>query len=145
MTQEVDKVGSLFRDTKDIEITQRAQKARTLRLAGYTYRQIADQLGVGTSTVKKDLERIKVDYPEQSIRELTAQQHERLEAMFTTHFLKACSGDTRALNGALKILDQQAKLWGLYEQEQDNGQAHAAEALASLIESVKDAATKDNT
>lgn len=145
MTQEVNQLGTLYRDTKQLDIMERAQKARTMRLAGLTYRQIGQKLDVSPDTVRKDLDRVKVDYPEQSIRELTALHHDRLEAMFTTHFLKACKGDPRALNGALKILDQQAKLWGLYEQEQDNGQAHAAEALASLIESVKDAATKDNT
>lgn len=133
----------LTRDKQQLKAVERAEKVRSLRLAGFTYQQIADKLGCSMSTVRGDLEKLKTEYPKQTTRELTAEQNAKLVEMMKPQFLKACGGDHRAANTMLKLLDHQAKLWGLYNAEQDNGMQAAGEMLGALIESINMKATPE--
>ena len=133
------------RDKQQLNKMVRAEKVRSLRLAGFSYQAIADKLDVSISTVRSDLEKLKTEYPQQTTRELTAEQNAKLVEMMKPQFLKACSGDHRAANTMLKLLDHQAKLWGLYNAEQDNGMQAAGEMLGALIESINLKATPEAT
>lgn len=128
----------LHRDKQQDHIMRRAEKVRSLRLAGFTYRQIADRMDIGVGTVKADLDRINVEFPQQTTRELVAEQNDKLVAMMAPQFLKAAAGDHRATTTMLKLMDHQAKLFGLYDADQDNGQGAAVDVLNAFIQAVKD-------
>lgn len=126
-------MASLFRDKQDITIMKRAEKVRSLRLAGFTYRQIADQLDISIDTVRRDMDRITVEFPQQTVRELAAEQNDKLVEMMKPQFLKAAKGDHKAVNAMLKLLDHQAKLFGLYNVEMEGESSQAVEMLVKFF------------
>lgn len=132
---------SQYRDSKQDEINKRAEKVRSLRLAGFTYRQISEKVHVGIDTVKRDWERMQVEFPALATRDLVAEQNGKLVEMMKPHYLRAISGDVKATNTMLKLMDHQAKLFGLYEPELDTGQATAVAALTDLVNAINGAAT----
>lgn len=132
---------SQYRDTKQDQINKRAEKVRNLRFAGLSYRQIGEKLHISIATVKKDWERMQVEFPALTTRELVAEQNGKLVEMMKPHYLRAISGDAKATATMLKLMDHQAKLFGLYEPELDTGQATAVEALTDLVNAINGAAT----
>lgn len=134
-------MGFAHQDTQQVQIMKRAEKTYSLRLAGFTYRQIGDKLNIGIDTVRKDIERMKVEYPETTARELVAEQRAKLVEMMKPQYLKAAGGDRKAAELMLKMMDHEAKLFRLYEQDQDNGQQAASEGLARFMVNVVNAAT----
>lgn len=132
---------SQFRDSKQDAINRRAEKVRSLRLAGFTYRQISEKVEVGIDTVKRDWERMQVEFPALATRDLVAEQNDKLVEMMKPHYLRAISGDAKATATMLKLMDHQAKLFGLYEPELDTGQATAVAALTDLVTAINGAAT----
>lgn len=133
-------MGTLNKDLRDDKIYQRAMKVRTLRLAGYTYQQIATNQKISLDTVKRDLNRIKVEFPELTARQIVAEQDQQLVEMFKPFFIKAVSGNDKAANTALKIMEHRAKLFNLFDLPQDAGQKAAEEKLNELIQSIGQAA-----
>ncbi len=129
-----------------IEIHERALKVRSMRIAGLTYQQIASKLKISIDTVRADLKRIKVEFPEQTAKELTADQNAKIELMLTPMVLKGAAGDTKAVQAAIRLMDHQAKLFGVYDVKPDSGQGAAMELLGSFmeatIEAVQEAAKK---
>lgn len=134
-------MGFAHQDTQQVQIMKRAEKTYSLRLAGFTYRQIGDKLNIGIDTVRKDIDRMKVEYPETTARELVAEQRAKLVEMMKPQYLKAAGGDRKAAELMLKMMDHEAKLFRLYEQDQDNGQQAASEGLARFMVNVVNAAT----
>lgn len=134
-------MGFAHQDTQQVQIMKRAEKTYSLRLAGFTYRQIGDKLNIGVDTVRKDIDRMKVEYPETTARELVAEQRAKLVEMMKPQYLKAAGGDRKAAELMLKMMDHEAKLFRLYEQDQDNGQQAASEGLARFMVNVVNAAT----
>lgn len=139
----------LHRDKQQDLIMRRAEKVRSLRLAGFTYRQIADRMDIGVGTVKADLDRINVEFPQQTTRELVAEQNDKLVAMMAPQFLKAAAGDHRATTTMLKLMDHQAKLWGLYNLDNNDGVNDAKHAMQTIVNALLTAphaeARKDDT
>lgn len=136
-------MGSLFRDKTDINIMERATKVRSLRLAGYTYRQIAEQQKISIDTVRRDLERIKVDYPQATARELAAEQNDKLVEMMKPQFLKAAGGNDKAANTMIKLLDHQAKLFGLYNMELEGESSAAVDMLVKFFGKIRENESAD--
>lgn len=134
-------MGFAHQDTQQVQIMKRAEKTYSLRLAGFTYRQIGDKLNIGIDTVRKDIDRMRVEYPETTARELVAEQRAKLVEMMKPQYLKAAGGDRKAAELMLKMMDHEAKLFRLYEQDQDNGQQAASEGLARFMVNVVNAAT----
>lgn len=134
-------MGFAHQDTQQVQIMKRAEKTYSLRLAGFTYRQIGDKLDIGVDTVRKDIERMRVEFPETTARELVAEQRAKLVEMMKPQYLKAAGGDRKAAELMLKMMDHEAKLFRLYEQDQDNGQQAASEGLARFMVNVVNAAT----
>ncbi|WP_312979530.1 hypothetical protein [Corynebacterium sp.] len=134
-------MGFQHQDTQQVQIMKRAEKTYSLRLAGFTYRQIGDKLNIGIDTVRKDIERMRVEYPETTARELVAEQRAKLVEMMKPQYLKAAGGDRKAAELMLKMMDHEARLFRLYEQDQDNGQQAASEGLARFMVNVVNAAT----
>ena len=142
-------MASLHRDTQQAHIMKRAEKVRSLRLAGLTYRQIGEKLNIGVGTVKEDLKRLAVEFPQQTTRELVAEQNDKLVEMMKPQFLKAAGGDQRAANTMLKLMEHQAKLWGLYDLDNNDGVNDAKHAMQTIVNALLSAepaeARKDQT
>lgn len=136
-------MGFAHQDTQQVQIMKRAEKTYSLRLAGFTYRQIGDKLNIGIDTVRKDIERLKVEYPETTARELVAEQRAKLVEMMKPQYLKAAAGDRKAAELMLKMMDHEAKLFRLYEQDQDNGQQAAVDAFKALGDAIRSTVPKD--
>lgn len=136
-------MGFAHQDTQQVQIMKRAEKTYSLRLAGFTYRQIGDKLNIGIDTVRKDIERLKVEYPETTARELVAEQRAKLVEMMKPQYLKAAGGDRKAAELMLKMMDHEAKLFRLYEQDQDNGQQAAVDAFKALGDAIRSTVPKD--
>lgn len=142
-------MASLHRDTQQAHIMKRAEKVRSLRLAGLTYRQIGEKLNIGVGTVKEDLKRLAVEFPQQTTRELVAEQNDKLVEMMKPQFLKAAGGDQRAAATMLKLMEHQAKLWGLYDLDNNDGVNDAKHAMQTIVNALLSAepaeARKDQT
>lgn len=136
-------MGFAHQDTQQVQIMKRAEKTYSLRLAGFTYRQIGDKLNIGIDTVRKDIERMKVEFPETTARELVAEQRAKLVEMMKPQYLKAAGGDRKAAELMLKMMDHEAKLFRLYEQDQDNGQQAAVDAFKALGDAIRSTVPKD--
>ena len=129
------------RDVEETIMRQRSAKVWQYRLMGFTQREIADKLGISIDTVRRDIERVKVEYPEQTVKQLTLEQNEKLREMMKPQYIKAIKGDIKAAEVMLKMFDHQAKLFGLYDAQVDNGQSDAIELIdkfmTATIEAVK--------
>lgn len=136
-------MGFAHQDTQQVQIMKRAEKTYSLRLAGFTYRQIGDKLNIGIDTVRKDIDRMKVEYPETTARDLVAEQRAKLVEMMKPQYLKAAGGDRKAAELMLKMMDHEAKLFRLYEQDQDNGQQAAVDAFKALGDAIRSTVPKD--
>lgn len=134
-------MGNRHTDSEQDRIMRRAEKVRSLRLAGLSWRQIAQQLDCGVDTVRKDWDRIQVEFPEQTTRELIAEQDGQIRELFRVYYLKGQKGDVKAADMALKLMKHRAELFRLFEVKQDNGQAAAGAALDSLMDAIMRAAT----
>ena len=55
-------MGTLHQDLQNDRIYKRALKVRTMRLAKYTYKQIGDKLNISVDTVRRDLDRINIEF-----------------------------------------------------------------------------------
>jgi hypothetical protein len=96
---------------------ERERKALDLRLTGKTYEVIGAELGVAAPSaykaVKRGIARIEKQTAE-SAREMIRLELERLDAMHDALWPRVLRGDEKAVESALHILEQRAKLVGLY-------------------------------
>lgn len=96
-----------------IDARLRAIQALELRLAGTTYLQIAQQLGVSETRafqyVNNELDR-RASEPVAAVRK---QELERLHRMRLAIWPKVLRGEDQSINTALKISDRIARLLGL--------------------------------
>lgn len=137
-------MGNKFEDKRDIEIVERAIKVRSMRLAGLTYLQISKKIGISIDTVRRDLERIKVDFPERTARELVALQNDKLEAMMTPQFLRAAAGDGKAADIMVKLLKHQSDLFNLPEVKHEGESNAAVDALNKFFGLIRGVDTSDD-
>lgn len=133
-------MGTLHKDLQDDRIYKRALQVRTMRLAGFTYQQIASKHKISVHTVRRDLERINVEFPEMAARQIVAEQDAQLVEMFRPFFLKAVAGNDKAANTALKIMEHRARLFNLFDLPQDAGQKAAEDKLNELMRTIGEAA-----
>ena len=122
-------MGALHQDLQNDRIYKRALQVRTMRLAGFTYQQIATKHKISVDTVRRDLDRINVEFPEMAARQIVAEQDAQLVEMFRPFFLKAVAGNDKAANTALKIMEHRARLFNLFDLPQDAGQKAAEDKL----------------
>ena len=87
-----------------------------LRLAGYTYQEIATQLGIGLATVNRDLHKalkfFDADHEEKA-RELKAIDTARIEEIIKGIWTKCKGGNLMAIDRLTRLLERKAKLHGL--------------------------------
>ena len=133
-------MGALHQDLQNDRIYKRALQVRTMRLAGFTYQQIATKHKISVDTVRRDLERINVEFPEMAARQIVAEQDAQLVEVFRPFFLKAVAGNDKAANTALKIMEHRARLFNLFDLPQDAGQKAAEDKLNELMRTIGEAA-----
>lgn len=90
--------------------------ALALRIAGWTYDAIGIELGQPAATIRnwvaRELDRLH-DMEISALDALRRLQLERIDAMLVGLWPKATSGDVKAVDTTLKLLERQAKLLGM--------------------------------
>ncbi len=98
------------------QAAEREKLAFALRVAGMTYAQIAERLGVTTAgaykMVKRVLERTRKETDE-AADELRRLEVERLDALLLTLWKSATSGNLGAVDRVLRVMERRARLLGL--------------------------------
>lgn len=121
------------------KLQQLRNNALEYRKLGFTYRQIAQQLGISKSTAQRyvagELNKITRDNGE----ELLALQLERYDQLLAAVMGNATQGDVFAIDRAVTILRQIERLTGIETPKPGDNDAHttAAEALLTIVEAAK--------
>lgn len=92
---------------------RRQKEALQLRMAGATYREIAEQQQRNVADVHKDVQKAMRDIPKEEADALRKQERDRLDKLQFALWDSAISGDVHASQQVLKIIDRRAKLLGL--------------------------------
>lgn len=103
-----------------------AEKAMALKIAGASYSQIGNQLGISSerayAIIKKCFDELhKKNF--ETAKQMHSLELQRLDALQTRHWPKAMKGDEKATNTVLNIMKHRATLCGfesLNEAQQDN-------------------------
>lgn len=98
----------------------RRRKVSANLLAGLTYRQMAEALGVSVGTVATDVRLIIDRWRKEQVRDVDSWlqiQLRRLDTMLNAIWDKVLEGDLKAAETALHIIERQAKLIGLDKQQ----------------------------
>lgn len=95
---------------------EREHKAMGFRLAGFTYAQIAKELGMSEAgahkAVTRALKRLNEKLSEQA-EELRRMELERLDNMFRVMWSQVLNGNQGAVDRALRIMKRRAEMLGL--------------------------------
>ena len=91
----------------------RDAEALKLRSEGLTYRQIAELLGINTSTAYRRVENALRAIPADGVEEMRQLEGERLDKLHAALWDRALEGDLQAIDRLLTISNRQAKLFGL--------------------------------
>jgi len=101
------------RNSKDFERAERKRNALELRLAGASYRDIAQALNCSVGTATNDCKEALAEIPMQQADEMRTVELSRLDRLQRAVWPKAVKGDLQAVDRAIKIIDRRAKLFGL--------------------------------
>jgi hypothetical protein len=102
-------------------------QALQLRASGATYRQIADVLGIDKMTAWRLVQEEAASAIQESAREIVDLELQRLDRLHMAVWPDAINGDVQAVDRVLRIMNQRAKLLGLYDrapQQDDVRQQH---------------------
>jgi hypothetical protein len=116
-------------------------EALELRIAGGSYRKIGEQLGVSGKTAYQwvtqalaDVARLQAEQAEQ----LKALELERLDRLTVAIGRPAMTGDPRAVRAAVAVIQERAKLLGLYAPSEVR--VRAGDELAALLNAARERA-----
>lgn len=98
---------------KEYERAERKKNALELRLAGASYRDIAQALNCSVGTATNDCKEALAEIPMQQADEMRTVELSRLDRLQRAVWPKAVKGDLQAVDRAIKIIDRRAKLFGL--------------------------------
>ncbi len=103
--------------SRRIQSAERQKTALELRKRGGSFDNIAATMGISKSTahnlVHKAIDQLKTTTLKKA-EELKVLDLERLDSMLVGIYPKATAGDAKAINAVIKLMDQRAKLLGLY-------------------------------
>ncbi|QBI96430.1 helix-turn-helix DNA-binding protein [Mycobacterium phage Donny] len=135
MTVSDDDIANLLNE----ELFARRAKALFLSNAGATIAKIAEECGVSTSTVRKDLDIAKRQYLADTPDQRRAVQMSIIHDMRKANYPAMMRGDTDAANVILRGLKQEASLFGLFPKVLEVpgiDSVSAANEAAALIERI---------
>lgn len=92
----------------------RRVEAMSLRLAGFTYEQIGNRLGVTGDHVAIMIRDTLAKAENRTVDEMRKLENERLDRVQAAIWSKVLEGDDKAINSFLKISGQRSKINGLY-------------------------------
>jgi hypothetical protein len=125
---------------------EKAKQALELRRAGWSYDDIAEEVGYANRSVAyKAVKRAIAAITRESATELLELELTRLDDMFSGLYEAARAGDNFSVDRALKIMEQRAKLLGLYDRKTDDTTAEARAAIAGFREGLKGLFGLDDT
>jgi hypothetical protein len=105
---------SAKRDARAAEQAEKRRKALELRKAGATYEQIADQLKLPNKSVSYKLVKAAIKaIIREPAEEVLRLELERLDAMLLGCWSRAKTGDSAAIDRALRIMERRAAYLGL--------------------------------
>lgn len=100
----------------------RAAEALRYRLAGHSYERIAKKVGYANkSSAFRAVERAIKQIPRESAIALKTQTLERLDMAIVSMMPLVIAGNMGAIDRLTRIIEQQAKLTGMYENVTDSG------------------------
>lgn len=115
---EVIPVGPVISNNLDERRKRRAQARRvealSLRLAGLTYEQIAEKLGIAPDGVRDMVERTLSRAENRAVEAERALENARLDRAQAAIWSKVLAGDLRAVDSFLRLSAQRAKINSLY-------------------------------
>ncbi len=113
-----------------IAIAERRAKTLELRRQGRSFEEIASRLGISDSTAHGDVRAGMAQIVAEPAAHLLRLELLRLDHLQQAFHKRACEGDIAATNMVLRILDQRAKLLGLYR---DQGRGESVEKLGVSV------------
>lgn len=117
----------------------RRTRAVELAVEGFTYQQIADELGYANrGTVHRIVQRTLEARLAEGVDELRELEVARLDALQAGLWDAASSGDARACGTILKIIDRRCRLLGLYASSSDQTEGLRGAAARSPMTVVID-------
>lgn len=129
---------------RSLEHHLKAKRALELRVQGLTWQQIADQTGYSNrgNAYQAAMKHLK-DIPREAAEEAREMELQRLDSLQNAVWRDAMTGDVKAVERALKVVQERSKLLGLYGLgANDDGQRTVVEALAQLMEFAKGTPTQ---
>ena len=123
----------------DSPIWERRMRALTMRNAGATFTKIAEQLGVREHVARADVRKAIAEVVKLPVDQMVDRQRAILLDITRVNYPAAMAGDRDAQATLLRVLEHEAKLYGLYAPARVNVgiseqefAAQAAELLAAL-------------
>ncbi len=104
------------KDSHTIAVTERRAKVLAYRKAGATHRAIADALGVDHSTIVRDVQAMFAELAAQQQAEsgeLRTLEAARLDDMQAAVWQQARTGNLKAVQTTLHIMERRARMFGL--------------------------------
>ncbi len=105
-----------MKTSKRLQAAERKARIIELRRAGYLLREIADEVGVSKQYCCRVIQRHLEDLAKEltdDVARLRWQEYERLEAALKAVWPQALEGDLKATDRVIKIMEREAKLFGL--------------------------------
>lgn len=96
-----------------IAVDTRRKSMMELRIAGYSLRAIAAELGCAMSTVTDGIERELAELTREPAERLRTVEVERMDEMLKALWPRIQSGDTASVDSGLRVMARRAKLLGL--------------------------------
>ena len=117
---------------------EKRKQALELRRAGWGYQEIADEVGwANKGTAYTQVQKAIKEITRESAKELLELELERLDDLFSGLYEAARNGDNFSVDRALKIMDQRARLLGLYDQKPEDPTADVRGALLDFAAGLK--------
>ena len=124
---------------EDSAIWERRMKALTMRNAGATFARIAEELGVSEMQIRKDVRKAIAEVVELPVDQMVSRQRAILLDLTRVNYPAAMRGDRDAQSTLLKVLEHEARLYGLYAPARVNigiSEAEFAQQAAELLQAL---------
>lgn len=117
------------------ERENRIKQALDYRKMGYSYRALAEMLGVSKSQVQRDVEKALKSITREPAQELLALQLDRYDQLLVATFPLAANGDLFAVDRVLQIMRQIERLNGIDQplNDADHTANTAADAIRNIV------------
>lgn len=124
-----------------IEVAERQAKALKMRVAGVPVPEIAEAVGVGTSTVYGYIQRAIERLTEEPAKEVIALELMRLDILQAGAWPEAIRGNTKKMHAVLQVMHHRAKLLGLYAVAAPDMSGDAVTMLIDFMKAVREGAS----